>query len=118
MIGLEATSAQAGAYPADTTIVADSISWDGSAAEAVALRPTDSLAALSDGRELPLVGMFGKPTDETCVVCLSSPATTMVLPCRHLVLCDGCLGPYAQHTTTLTCPKCRGEVERIVKLSA
>jgi hypothetical protein len=26
----------------------------------------------------------------TCVVCMTSPRSVLILPCKHVVLCEGC----------------------------
>ncbi|CAK9001434.1 Probable E3 ubiquitin-protein ligase MGRN1 (Mahogunin RING finger protein 1) (RING-type E3 ubiquitin transferase MGRN1), partial [Durusdinium trenchii] len=50
---------------------------------------------------------------EPCVVCLSDPRTTAILPCRHLCLCEECareLSIGAQLRGD-TCPICRGKIQ-------
>ena len=42
--------------------------------------------------------------DSSCVVCLERPRCVVVLPCRHLSLCEACASGLA------SCPMCRGEV--------
>lgn len=59
---------------------------------------------------------FGKESkhDETavgehCVICLSEPRNTAILPCRHLCVCDGC-GELLGSGAASTCPICRGTI--------
>jgi hypothetical protein len=46
----------------------------------------------------------------TCAVCLDAPRTTVLLPCRHLVLCGapGCAAMLG--TQPPRCPLCRAAV--------
>lgn len=46
----------------------------------------------------------------TCVVCLDRPVRSLVQPCRHLCLCEGCARDAG--TTIKECPMCRGPIER------
>lgn len=56
-----------------------------------------------------------------CVVCLVNVRRRCLLPCRHLVVCEGCsLGlleryveSYIQPNVLFLCPVCRGEVTEI-----
>eukprot|EP00758_Cryptobia_borreli_P002466 Tbor_TRINITY_DN3050_c0_g1::TRINITY_DN3050_c0_g1_i1::g.17350::m.17350 len=43
--------------------------------------------------------------DGLCVICISEPKNTCVLPCRHLCLCKGCAQELQKHTPK--CPVCR-----------
>jgi hypothetical protein len=45
-----------------------------------------------------------KAEDLSCVVCLERPRTVVVLPCRHLSLCEMCAPALVE------CPMCRGAV--------
>lgn len=52
---------------------------------------------------------------EPCVVCLSDPRNTAILPCRHLCLCEECareltIGAQLRGDT---CPICRGKIQTI-----
>lgn len=52
---------------------------------------------------------------EPCVICLTDPRTTAILPCRHLCLCQECaqqlsIGAQVQGDT---CPICRGRIDSI-----
>ncbi|KAJ4911567.1 putative E3 ubiquitin-protein ligase LUL1 [Raphanus sativus] len=49
-----------------------------------------------------------------CVVCLSEPRDTIVLPCRHMCMCSGCAK--ALRFQKNECPVCRQPAERFVEL--
>lgn len=49
-----------------------------------------------------------------CVICLSEPRDTAVLPCRHMCLCNGCAKVLRFQTTR--CPICRQLVERFLEI--
>lgn len=51
-------------------------------------------------------------SDTVCVVCLTNPKDTMILPCRHLCLCSECAGPLKQQTNK--CPMCRAKIDRLM----
>ena len=38
----------------------------------------------------------GEDEDTNCVVCLSEPRDTIMLPCRHLCLCSSCMNKEAK----------------------
>ena len=46
--------------------------------------------------------------DPSCVVCLERPRCAVVLPCKHLSLCEACAAGLT------SCPMCRGHVEEIM----
>ncbi|KAK9125965.1 hypothetical protein Scep_014811 [Stephania cephalantha] len=49
-----------------------------------------------------------------CVICLSEPRDTTVLPCRHMCMCNGC----ARHLKLQRhrCPICRQPVEQLLEI--
>eukprot|EP00933_Yihiella_yeosuensis_P020290 TRINITY_DN16294_c1_g1_i1.p1 TRINITY_DN16294_c1_g1~~TRINITY_DN16294_c1_g1_i1.p1 ORF type:complete len:333 (+),score=44.87 TRINITY_DN16294_c1_g1_i1:168-1166(+) len=49
---------------------------------------------------------------ELCVICLSDPRTTAVLPCRHLCCCEECARvlSYGSQTRGDQCPICRSKI--------
>ncbi|CAN0898747.1 Probable E3 ubiquitin-protein ligase LOG2 [Linum grandiflorum] len=49
-----------------------------------------------------------------CVICLSEPRDTTVLPCRHMCLCSGCAKVLQFQTNR--CPICRQPVERLLEI--
>mmetsp|Transcript_57193 Transcript_57193/g.100091 ORF Transcript_57193/g.100091 Transcript_57193/m.100091 type:complete len:387 (+) Transcript_57193:84-1244(+) len=48
---------------------------------------------------------------ELCVICLSEPRTTAVIPCRHLCVCEECSVNLRMNGAT--CPICRGPVQNM-----
>ncbi|KAM7464156.1 hypothetical protein LguiA_032277 [Lonicera macranthoides] len=49
-----------------------------------------------------------------CVICLSEPQDTTVLPCRHMCMCSGCAKVLRFKTDR--CPICRQTVERLLEI--
>lgn len=49
-----------------------------------------------------------------CVICLSEPKTTLVLPCRHMCLCESCAE--SLKLQSVKCPICRGPVRSLLKI--
>ncbi|GLT92390.1 hypothetical protein SLE2022_102300 [Rubroshorea leprosula] len=49
-----------------------------------------------------------------CVICLSEPRDTTVLPCRHMCMCSGCAKVLRFQTTR--CPICRQLVDRLLEI--
>lgn len=48
------------------------------------------------------------PENQLCVVCLEKPKSIMFQDCKHVCLCETCLGKLEQQTrTTYKCPICR-----------
>jgi hypothetical protein len=49
---------------------------------------------------------------EPCVICLSEPRNTAVLPCRHLCCCEECarILSVGSQLRAETCPVCRGKI--------
>ena len=56
-------------------------------------------------------GGGGSGADDDCVVCLSAPATTALLPCRHWCVCDACFAHLAAK-----CPVCRAEFSDVLRV--
>ena len=46
--------------------------------------------------------------DKLCCICQDHEKCIMMLPCRHLCICDRCMEPLRQHRNT--CPICRKQV--------
>ena len=44
--------------------------------------------------------------ERLCVVCLCAPKATLLLPCRHLCVCQSC----SQHHALSKCPVCRAPI--------
>ncbi|XP_010492948.1 PREDICTED: probable E3 ubiquitin-protein ligase LUL3 [Camelina sativa] len=49
-----------------------------------------------------------------CVICLTEPKDTAVMPCRHLCLCSDCAKELPFQSNK--CPICRKPIERLVKM--
>ncbi|XP_042018162.1 probable E3 ubiquitin-protein ligase LOG2 [Salvia splendens] len=49
-----------------------------------------------------------------CVICLSEPRDTTVLPCRHMCMCSECAKVLRSQTNR--CPICRQPVERLLEI--
>ncbi|KAG5549924.1 hypothetical protein RHGRI_015033 [Rhododendron griersonianum] len=56
----------------------------------------------------------GNDPGKECVICLSEPRDTTVLPCRHRCMCSGC----AKHLRFQTnrCPTCRRPIVRLLEI--
>jgi hypothetical protein len=49
-----------------------------------------------------------------CVICMSAPRDTTVLPCRHMCLCKACAD--ALRSQTNKCPICREPMESLLHI--
>ncbi|ONK79634.1 uncharacterized protein A4U43_C01F8370 [Asparagus officinalis] len=56
----------------------------------------------------------GSDPGKECVICLSEPRDTTVLPCRHMCMCSGCAKVLRYQTNR--CPICRQPVERLLEI--
>nr|GEY57739.1 probable E3 ubiquitin-protein ligase LOG2 [Tanacetum cinerariifolium] len=56
----------------------------------------------------------GNDPGKECVICLSEPRDTTVLPCRHMCLCNGCAKVLRFQTNK--CPICRQPFERLLEI--
>ncbi|KAL4591994.1 hypothetical protein LXL04_004971 [Taraxacum kok-saghyz] len=56
----------------------------------------------------------GNDPCKECVICLSEPRDTTVLPCRHMCMCNGCAKVLRFQTNR--CPICRQPVERLLEI--
>eukprot|EP00929_Paragymnodinium_shiwhaense_P115634 TRINITY_DN84625_c0_g1_i1.p1 TRINITY_DN84625_c0_g1~~TRINITY_DN84625_c0_g1_i1.p1 ORF type:complete len:321 (+),score=64.47 TRINITY_DN84625_c0_g1_i1:139-1101(+) len=52
-----------------------------------------------------------------CVICLSNPRDTVIIPCRHVCLCSAC-ARVTSSTWSFQCPVCRARVAAMVGLQA
>ena len=59
-------------------------------------------------------GDDGDDQGKECVICLSEPRDTTVLPCRHMCMCSGCAKVLRFQTNR--CPICRQPVERLLEI--
>jgi E3 ubiquitin-protein ligase MGRN1 len=62
----------------------------------------------------PSSGFDDSDTGKECVICLSEPRDTTVLPCRHMCMCSDC-AKVLRHQTN-RCPICRTPVERLLEI--
>jgi len=51
--------------------------------------------------------------DKLCCICQDQEKCIMMLPCRHLCICSGCMEPLRTHRNT--CPICRKQVKQMIK---
>jgi len=51
--------------------------------------------------------------DKLCVICVDKEKCIMILPCRHLCICESCQIPLRTHRNI--CPICRKEVKQMIK---
>lgn len=56
----------------------------------------------------------GNDPGKECVICLSEPRDTTVLPCRHMCMCSGCAKVLRFQSNR--CPICRQPVERLLEI--
>ncbi|KAJ6993398.1 E3 ubiquitin-protein ligase LOG2 [Populus alba x Populus x berolinensis] len=64
-------------------------------------------------QEIYGIGNANDPREE-CVICLSKPRDTTVLPCRHMCMCSGCAKVLRFQTNR--CPICRQPVDRLLEI--
>jgi len=60
----------------------------------------------------------GQPSDDLgreCVICMSEPRDTTLLPCRHMCLCHECAQMLRQQTNK--CPICRTPVRSLLEIT-
>ena len=50
-----------------------------------------------------------------CVVCFDAPKDHLVLPCKHLCVCEACAEQLTK-TRTPMCPVCRGPIRETMKV--
>ncbi|KAJ7554347.1 hypothetical protein O6H91_06G136100 [Diphasiastrum complanatum] len=59
-------------------------------------------------------GIDGNDSGKECVICMSEPRDTTVLPCRHMCMCSECAKVLRIQTNR--CPICRCVVERLLEI--
>tara|TARA_A100001015_G_C15002046_1_gene718920 strand:+ start:743 stop:1318 length:576 start_codon:yes stop_codon:yes gene_type:complete len=59
-------------------------------------------------------GAVDNSSELECVICLTDPRDTIIMPCRHECLCRDCAE--ALRTQTNRCPMCRGPIESMIHL--
>uniref|UniRef100_A0A915MBR8 RING-type E3 ubiquitin transferase n=1 Tax=Meloidogyne javanica TaxID=6303 RepID=A0A915MBR8_MELJA len=51
-----------------------------------------------------------------CIICMANPRDTMILPCRHLCICNGCAETLRYKLNN--CPICRSPFKALLKIRA
>ncbi|KAK4537947.1 hypothetical protein CDCA_CDCA15G3972 [Cyanidium caldarium] len=59
-------------------------------------------------------GAAGDDTDDVCIVCMTDPRDTAVLPCRHMCLCAECAQRLRFQSNR--CPICRNVVDSLLHI--
>jgi hypothetical protein len=78
---------------------------------ALALETQQVQAELGSGSGTPQPG-----AEETmCVVCFDAPKDHLIVPCKHLCVCEAC-AEQLTNTRTPTCPVCRGPIRETMKV--
>ena len=72
---------------------------------------------LIDGAEIETQEIYGidPRTDPECVICMTAPKDTAMLPCRHMCMCSACAKVYNHHSES--CPICRQRVESMLRIT-
>ena len=52
--------------------------------------------------------------NELCILCFDKRIDTMIKPCNHMILCQGCTKDLGEKS--MVCPKCRTRIESLVSL--
>ncbi len=52
--------------------------------------------------------------DKLCVICQDKEKCIMILPCRHLCICQDCQGPLLAQDS-VSCPICRKPLRQTIK---
>ncbi|OVA05517.1 zinc finger protein [Macleaya cordata] len=60
------------------------------------------------------VGFDDSEPGKRCVICMSEPKDTAVLPCRHMCMCSECAK--ALRIRTNKCPICRQPIEELIEI--
>ena len=90
------------------------------AATATAQPQARRAVLLTGGQMFLLKEVYGDDADDgggaspECTICLTDEANTVVLPCRHKCVCDGCARSL-QSSGTSKCPICRAAITYYLK---
>jgi E3 ubiquitin-protein ligase MGRN1 len=70
----------------------------------------------ADGELMPgaIKDELDMPDGAECIICMSEPRNTTVLPCRHMCLCGECAEMLRKNSST--CPICRTRVESLLQI--
>merc|ERR1711879_212575 len=64
---------------------------------------------LTNSKFHELQDVFGIDDDEECVICLTEPKDTTIMPCNHFVVCHECFGKIE------ACPVCRCKIDAFLR---
>lgn len=73
--------------------------------------------AIIDGSTYTVYEIFGMDEEQgqlNCVICMTELKNTLVLPCRHMCLCQSCAETLKHQS--VKCPMCRGPVKALLKI--
>jgi len=71
-----------------------------------------------DGKAVDLEEVYGISGSKECVICITEPPNTTLLPCRHMCVCDECAGfLMGQAPAERKCPVCRSLINSTVKVN-
>lgn len=63
-----------------------------------------------------------RESQSLCCICRDEPKSVLLLPCRHLCVCENCAGISSVNNTTIgvleKCPVCRGTISQQLKVFA
>lgn len=51
--------------------------------------------------------------EQECMICLDKPASTLVLPCEHRVVCDDCSRGLRNTPDNTICVRCRRRITHV-----
>lgn len=72
---------------------------------------TDTGAAVKDEGEIA-TGVQDDGEGQDCLICLSEPKDTLIMPCGHLCVCADC--GRSLINKKYTCPVCRGTIGSLI----
>ncbi|XAR52569.1 hypothetical protein NMG60_11020712 [Bertholletia excelsa] len=58
--------------------------------------------------------LSGNDSGKECVICMTEPKDTAVLPCRHMCMCSGCAKELSLQCSK--CPICRQSIEELLEI--
>lgn len=58
--------------------------------------------------------VYGLSEGKDCLICMSAPKNTILLPCRHICLCSEC--SLALRSQTNKCPVCRAKIDSLLRI--
>ncbi|KAJ9180203.1 hypothetical protein P3X46_008479 [Hevea brasiliensis] len=67
-----------------------------------------------DGARYELREIYDRETGKECVICLTKPKDTVILPCRHMCLCSVCAKVLRLHSNK--CPICRQPFQELMEI--